>query len=291
MRKELVMAREEKVKNRQKISKNGSGKKENFNKNGNYSAFNAYFEQTSSSQSSSPGSSASSETDQKNCDPAGSSKSKISCSSNNFDLNMGAFEAACFSEIKRAAKVFLDKPSLPPQLQTKDGNFVQREQTTFLTEESEEGRLSPPNLLQALNLQETYIRKLIDFCQSLSSSFACLKPADKLTIVKKFFEDSLTIRCAFHYDCRQDGFPLSAKVFQCNNANECSHDFSLSPVETLVKLASIFPASKQHHLETYRKFIYDLHNELEGDKSIRDLVSFYTFLIICLRFIYFLKFS
>ncbi|KAH9407858.1 hypothetical protein TYRP_011503 [Tyrophagus putrescentiae] len=232
MRKELVMAREEKLKKRQRgFSSGGNGKARGAG--------------------------------------TGSEKQLINSPSNSFDsLNLGAFEVACIGEVKRAGRVFQSNP-----VEQAENHAT----TTIRNCENNSVIGSSSNLLQALSLQETYIRKIIDFCKSLASSFACLKPADQMVMVKNFFEDSLTIRCAFHYDYLQDGFPVMNHQQQQNFSPEIKTEFEQngngSPHQVpVVKLPVIFPASKQHHLETYRKFIYALHNELEGDRNIRDLL-------------------
>lgn len=265
------MAREEKLKKRQRgLSSGGNGKARGVGTGSSSegeaakSISNlAYLHcHSSSSPSLSPASPSS---------PSSESGEKqlINSPSNSFDsLNLGAFEVACIGEVKRAGRVFQSNP-----VEQAENHAT----TTIRNCENNSVIGSSSNLLQALSLQETYIRKIIDFCKSLASSFACLKPADQMVMVKNFFEDSLTIRCAFHYDYLQDGFPVMNHQQQQNFSPEIKTEFEQngngSPHQVpVVKLPVIFPASKQHHLETYRKFIYALHNELEGDRNIRDLL-------------------
>lgn len=94
-------------------------------------------------------------------------------------------------EVKRASLVFLHKPYCAIKL------------------------TGEANLMQAFNLQETYIKKIIEFCKSIDA-FHCLKSQDQLIIVKGFFTESLTIRCAYHYDAEQDGFPVRTVSFSFN---------------------------------------------------------------------------
>ena len=277
------MAREEKLKKRQKSGGGGGGGgggNENGNGNGKATGTGSSSEgeaaksisnlaylhcQSSSPASLSPASPSSSS-------ESGEGKFTHTSPPNSFDsLALGAFEVACIGEVKRAGRVFLSNPEQSATT-IKSVNHP----AAVTTAGNNSSSSSSSNLLQALSLQETYIRKIIDFCKSLASSFACLKPADQMIMVKNFFEDSLTIRCAFHYDYLQDGFPVMSPQQQQNFAPNPKTEFEPNGNQAtapVVKLPVIFPASKQHHLETYRKFIYALHNELEGDRNIRDLVS------------------
>lgn len=63
------------------------------------------------------------------------------------------------------------------------------------------------DLIYALNLAETYIKKTIKFCKAINA-FKVLSQDDQLTIMKDFFTELMLIRFCFVFNAEKDGIPV-----------------------------------------------------------------------------------
>lgn len=68
------------------------------------------------------------------------------------------------------------------------------------------------DLIYALNLAETYIKKTIKFCKAIGA-FRGLSQDDQLTIMKDFFPELMLIRFCFVFNPEKDGFPVIEVIF------------------------------------------------------------------------------
>lgn len=63
------------------------------------------------------------------------------------------------------------------------------------------------DLIYALNLAETYIKKTIKFCKAIGA-FKTLSQDDQLTIMKDFFPELMLVRFCFVFNAEKDGIPV-----------------------------------------------------------------------------------
>lgn len=142
------------------------------------------------------------------------------------------------------------------------------------------------DLVYALNLAATYVKKTIKFIKSISA-FRQLNQDVQLTILKSFFTELLLIRFAFVFDQEKDGFAvfevnvdsllilvffyiiififnLILKNESCNKA-------------VLIRLNIISEAKRQNMLLACRHYSSEFHAEMESDSILRNLVSEYTY--------------
>ncbi|XP_017461284.1 PREDICTED: nuclear receptor subfamily 1 group I member 3-like [Rhagoletis zephyria] len=121
------------------------------------------------------------------------------------------------------------------------------------------GRLETPS--EILNLPGEYIVSTIRFCKRLPA-FRSLPAADQLILFKGFFPEKNSVRVSYKYDQEIDGW-TGVRDYQ---EPQQRHG-------VLVTLKNMRPWACEELVSVFFSFIRQLHEEMEDDVNIRNLVG------------------
>ncbi|KAH9396910.1 zinc ion binding [Tyrophagus putrescentiae] len=113
------------------------------------------------------------------------------------------------------------------------------------------------SLVEAFNAYSHYVRRIVGYCNRVEA-FKALKRADQLLLVKPFYFELLAIRFSFIYNVETDSYPVME-----NEAGTKA---------VLMRIGLINDCRQYHVTAIHRKYKSCLHEAMEGDPTIRDLI-------------------
>ncbi len=140
----------------------------------------------------------------------------------------------------------------------------------------EENRLpvtgSRTSSIDVLNMLSLYARQIVRFCKSIAA-FRLLPKDDQLTILKPFYFEIMVIRISYHYDEQRHAFPLvnselADSVFYVYMRQERMATVRGGGKGSTYKYKNGSIRGRRHQ----RRFVRALHEEMEGDLRVRNLL-------------------
>lgn len=129
------------------------------------------------------------------------------------------------------------------------------------------------NMLDALNMQSLYTRRIIKFCKSISA-FRQINATDQLTILKGVFHEINFIRHTYLFD-PEDGeiqiigvcFEREYLIWTAFNEYDIHSQNEMADHSVVVDFGRLFGT-----LEAFHRVQVEIHDKIKNDAIIRDLV-------------------
>ncbi|KAH9408007.1 Ligand binding domain of hormone receptors protein, partial [Tyrophagus putrescentiae] len=197
-----------------------------------------------------------------------------SSSSSEDDPNSSTFSSSSSSSSSSSPPLHLFCPLL--ELSPTEASLIAEVDAAIAASFVEENRLpvtgSRTSSIDVLNMLSLYARQIVRFCKSIAA-FRLLPKDDQLTILKPFYFEIMVIRISYHYDEQRHAFPLvnserADSVFYVYMRQERMATVRGGGKGSTYKNKNGSIRGRRHQ----RRFVRALHEEMEGDLRVRNLL-------------------